>query len=89
MRPLSALRAHTKPPYKMDFHRETPRALNRPKAARTEGQQRLRAQQRRREDAEEPPAGLQRQQALEVMLLRVHQRRVPLCHLPVMGQLGS
>ena len=32
---LSALRAHTKAPYKMDFHRKTLRALNRPKAART------------------------------------------------------
>ena len=33
--PLSALRAHTKAPYKMDFHRKTLRALNRPEAART------------------------------------------------------
>jgi hypothetical protein len=32
---LSALRAHTKAPYKMDFHRKTRRALNRPEAART------------------------------------------------------
>jgi hypothetical protein len=32
---LSTLRAHTKSPYKMDFHRKTLRALNRPKAART------------------------------------------------------
>ena len=32
---LSALRAHTKAPYKIDFHRKTLRALNRPKAART------------------------------------------------------
>jgi hypothetical protein len=31
----SALRAHTKAPYKMDFHRETPWALKRPWAART------------------------------------------------------
>ena len=28
---LSALRAHTKAPYKLDFHGKTPRALNRPK----------------------------------------------------------
>ena len=34
-RPLGALRAHTKAPYRMDFHREMLRALNRPKAART------------------------------------------------------
>jgi hypothetical protein len=33
--PLSTLRAHTKAPYKMDFHRKTLRALNRPEAART------------------------------------------------------
>ena len=33
---LSALRAHTKTPYKMDFHRETLMALNRPGAARTD-----------------------------------------------------
>jgi hypothetical protein len=33
---LSALRAHTKAPHKMCFHRETLRALNRPKAARTD-----------------------------------------------------
>jgi hypothetical protein len=32
---LSALRAHTKAPYKTDFHRKTLRALNRPWAART------------------------------------------------------
>jgi hypothetical protein len=32
---LSALRAHTKTPYKMDFHRETLRALDRLEAART------------------------------------------------------
>jgi hypothetical protein len=32
---LSALRAHTKAPYKMYFHRKTLRALNRPKAVRT------------------------------------------------------
>ena len=32
---LSALRAHTKVPYKIEFHRETLRALNRPKAAQT------------------------------------------------------
>ena len=32
---LSALRAHTKAPYKTDFHRKMLRALNRPKAART------------------------------------------------------
>jgi hypothetical protein len=32
---LSVLRAHTKSPYKMDFHRGTLRALNRPWAART------------------------------------------------------
>jgi hypothetical protein len=32
---LSALRAHTKAPYKINFHRETLRVLNRPKAART------------------------------------------------------
>ena len=35
--PLSALCAHTKAPYKMDFHGETLRVLNRPKAARTVG----------------------------------------------------
>ena len=35
-RRLSALRAHTKKvPCKMDFHRETLRALNRPKSTRT------------------------------------------------------
>jgi hypothetical protein len=28
--PLSVLRAHTKSPYKMDFHRKTRMALNRP-----------------------------------------------------------
>jgi hypothetical protein len=33
--PLSALRAHTKAPYKIDYHRKTLMALNRPKAART------------------------------------------------------
>jgi hypothetical protein len=36
--PLSALRAHTKAPYKMDFHKKkqkTLRALNCPKAAQT------------------------------------------------------
>ena len=32
---LSALRAHPKAPSKMDFHRKTLRALNRPWAART------------------------------------------------------
>jgi hypothetical protein len=32
---LSALRAYTKAPYKMDFHKKTLRALNRPWAART------------------------------------------------------
>jgi hypothetical protein len=32
---LSALRAHTKAPYEVDFHRETRRVLNRLKAART------------------------------------------------------
>jgi hypothetical protein len=35
-RPLSALRAHTKAPYKTDLHRETPMALNRPGTARTD-----------------------------------------------------
>ena len=35
-RRLSALRAHTESPYRMDFHRGARRALNRPKAARTE-----------------------------------------------------
>ena len=34
-RPLSALRAHTKAPYKTNLHRKTLMALNRPKAART------------------------------------------------------
>jgi hypothetical protein len=32
---LSDLRTHTKAPYKMDYHRETLRALSRPRAART------------------------------------------------------
>ena len=32
---LSALRTHTKAPYKMDFHRNTRMPLNRPWAART------------------------------------------------------
>jgi len=32
---LSALRAHTKAPYKIDFHRKTLRVLDRPWAART------------------------------------------------------
>jgi hypothetical protein len=32
---LSALRTHTKVPYKIDLHRKTLRALNRPRAART------------------------------------------------------
>ena len=32
---LSALHAHTKPPYKMNSHRKTPRELNRPGRART------------------------------------------------------
>ena len=32
---LSALHAHTKAPYRMDFHSKPLRALNRPKAART------------------------------------------------------
>jgi hypothetical protein len=32
---LSALRAHTKAPYKTDLHRKTLMALNRPGAART------------------------------------------------------
>jgi hypothetical protein len=36
LRLLSALRAHTKVPYKMNFHRETRMALNRPWAARTD-----------------------------------------------------
>jgi hypothetical protein len=40
--PLSALRAHTKAPYKMGFHRKTLRALNRPEAARTVHQRALR-----------------------------------------------
>ena len=35
--PLSALRAHTKAPYKTDLHRKTRRALNRSWAARTVG----------------------------------------------------
>jgi hypothetical protein len=43
---LSALRAHTKTPYKMDFYRKTLRALNRPKAARTGAQAHDRAVQR-------------------------------------------
>ena len=34
-RVLSALRAHTKSPYRTDLHRETLMALNRPKVART------------------------------------------------------
>ena len=34
---LSALRAHTKSPYKMDFHRKMQRALNRPGTAWTVG----------------------------------------------------
>ena len=34
---LSALRAHTKAPYKTDLHRETLMALNRPGTARTVG----------------------------------------------------
>jgi hypothetical protein len=34
-RSLSALRAHTKAPYKIDFHRKTLWALNRPGRART------------------------------------------------------
>ena len=42
-RPLSALRAHTKVPYKMDFHWKTLRALNRPWAARTIGSRQPRA----------------------------------------------
>jgi hypothetical protein len=60
---LHALRAHTKGPYEMDFRRQTLRALNRPKAARTVGRQtaarprrrlaapvgRLRLQQKQRE----------------------------------------
>jgi hypothetical protein len=37
---LSALRAHAKPPYKMDFHSETLRALNRPWAVRTDAARR-------------------------------------------------
>ena len=37
--PLSAVRAHTKAPYKIDFHKKTLRALNRPWAARTDGQE--------------------------------------------------
>ena len=54
---LSALRAHTKAPYKTDLHRKTLRALNRPKAARAEGdgQDRVRGpplhQQQHREGA--------------------------------------
>jgi hypothetical protein len=36
---LSALRAHTKAPYKNDLLRETLRALNRPRMARTEEHQ--------------------------------------------------
>ena len=36
-RPLSALRAHTKAPYKTDLHRKTLMALNRPGTARTDG----------------------------------------------------
>jgi hypothetical protein len=34
---LSALRAHTKAPYKTDLHRKTLMTLNRPGTARTEG----------------------------------------------------
>ena len=40
LRLLSALRAHTKPPYKIDFRRKTRRALNRPQAARAAWPQR-------------------------------------------------
>jgi hypothetical protein len=37
---MTALRAHTKAPYKTDLHRKTRRALNRPWAARTEVERR-------------------------------------------------
>ena len=37
-RPLGALRAHKKAPYKMEFHRKTLRALNHPWAARTDAE---------------------------------------------------
>ncbi len=45
-RSLSALRAHTKAPYKMDFHRKTLRALNRPGRARTVSDEEERAERR-------------------------------------------
>jgi hypothetical protein len=37
--PLSAVRAHTNVPYRIDFHKKTLRALNRPWAARADGQE--------------------------------------------------
>jgi hypothetical protein len=49
--PLSALRAHTKAPYKMDFHRKTLMALKRPGAARTVAPERERVEVERRERA--------------------------------------